>query len=222
MSKTATIILIVAAGFVFLLAAMVFLLWLLKERIVPEKADFPDDALPEEDDEPQYQLAARQNASFRRPEPEPEYDGPEEDDMESDASFEPQAPSAYSLEDILASGYFIGRTPAECLVPTSCLSEDRTEILTEGGLFGAYAYGGITLSPDEAGVKRADSFYVICRELDYDSCRENLADLFGGPASEGNDEDSGTVYSAFDTEWGTLWLSHGSGNDYLNLNLVRD
>lgn len=221
MGKTGTIILIVAAGFIFLLAAMVFLLWVLKDRIVPERADFPDDEEPDEDELMLQAAEARRPSSFGRPEPEAEYDETEEE-PESAASSEPEEPSSCTLEDILSSGYFLGRTPAECLVPTSCLSEDRTEIMTEGGLFGAYAYGGITLSPDEAGIKRADSFYVICRELGYDECRENLAGIFGEPTAEGSDEESGTVYASFGTEWGTLWLSRGEGNDYLNINLVRE
>ncbi len=130
------------------------------------------------------------------------------------------------MSDLLRSGAFLGKTLRELRVPEKYLSDDGSEILTEGGLFGTFAYGGILLVSESLKEPYTDTYYIISYELSYDDCKAALNERFGAPLTEGTQEgehvsEGSTTYAAFKTEQGTLWLSKGSNNDYINLNLVK-
>ena len=132
--------------------------------------------------------------------------------------------AAYFLEDILDSKNLLGLTAEECGVPASCISEERGEILTEGHLFGKNAYGGIKLYDDGTEAPPyAVSFYVICHELEFEDCKVELSKLYGKTIASGeqtfSDEDR-TVYCAWRTDFGVVWLSVDEGKGCININVV--
>ena len=148
-------------------------------------------------------------------------------DGEEAASAPADGSGVFYVEDILDCEKYIGRTPGECGAPAESVSSERSEILTEGSLFGAYAYGGIKLgAEEEIGVPIACGYYAISHEISYDDCRKNLRARFGKTISSGmqsfdeDDEEEETVYCAFETPQGVLWLSHTGSRDYINLNFV--
>ncbi len=148
-------------------------------------------------------------------------------DSETDDSTSQDGSGVFYVEDILDCEKYLGRTPEECGAPAESVSSERSEILTEGQLFGAYAYGGIKLgAEEEIGVPITCGYYAISHEISYDDCKKNLRARFGKTISSGmqsfdeDDEEEGTVYCAFETPEGVLWLSHTGNCDYINLNFI--
>ena len=157
------------------------------------------------------------------------YDGPEDEAEEAEETAEPAAeadgsePGTAHLQDILDCTYLPGRRLSECGIPKSLVSADGSEVPMDGDLFGSYVYGGLTLSGDDPEDPAVESFYIIAEGMDYSDCREQFAARFGEPVSEGEQEGedgSKTVFAGFTTDYGTLWLSRGDGNDYLNINFT--
>ena len=127
------------------------------------------------------------------------------------------------LSDLLDCVYLPGRRLSECGISGDFISEDGSEVPVDGDLFGEYAYGGLTLLPGGAGDPTVESFYIIGTGLSFSDCRAGLTERFGEPETEGEQEGedgSTTSYVGFATGFGTLWLSKGSENDYLNINFT--
>ena len=201
----------------------------------------------EEDSAPEADAEESGEDSSRFAQPDPEKTGEEslgEEDLESlftelfegkpqeeeaQVDFETESASdsdVFYIEDILDCERYLGRTPEECGAPKESVSEERKEILTEGRLFGAFAYGGLKLgAEEEIGVPITCGYYAISHEISYDDCKKNLRARYGktissGMQALGEDEEEETYYCAFETKGGVLWLSHTSDRDYINLNFV--
>lgn len=212
------------------------------EEVTGEDTETSEES-PEEPAEPEGEVS-----SFARPDPDTSesdeeslgdegleslftelFEGKAPVEFESPDPESPAQPGSgvFVLDDILDSENYLGRTPEECGAPKESVSEERKEILTEGRLFGAFAYGGIKLgAEEEIGVPITCGYYAISHEISYDDCRKNLRARFGKTIFSGmqsydeDDDEEGTVYCAFETPQGVLWLSHQNGRDFINLNFV--
>ncbi len=180
-----------------------------------QPADEYDDDIDLYDDEEAEDGETEDSRSYYSQQPEREEKAPLSSKEE---------PKTAHLENILDCLYLPGRTLSECGIPEACVSADGSEVVVDGELFGKYAYGGLTLLSASLKEPVMDSFYAVSNEIGYEECKGQLAALYGEAVSEGEQEDetdgSRTVYAAFMTDFGTLWLSKGSGNEYVNLNLM--
>ena len=146
-----------------------------------------------------------------------------EQDYDASSSAADSGPSTAHLSDLLDRIYLPGRRFSECGIPGDYISGDGTEVPVDGDLFGEYAYGGLTLSGDGSDDPTIDSFYIIGSGLSFSEYGERFRERFGESVSEGEQEGedgSKTEYAGFSTDFGTLWLSKGSGNDYVNINFT--
>ncbi len=153
----------------------------------------------------------------------PEENMDSEQDYDASSSAADSGPSAAHLSDLLDCIYLPGRRLSECGIPGDYISGDGTEVPVDGDLFGEYAYGGLTLSGDGSDDPTIDSFYIIGSGLSFSEYGERFRERFGESVSEGEQEGedgSKTEYAGFSTDFGTLWLSKGSGNDYVNINFT--
>ena len=243
MSSSVKIMIFVIVGFVLFLGAVAALLWFFRDRLVPGRAE-EDGEEPEEEpvrpaEETRRAFRNTERRSFSgsaapsRPLSEESASGYDEDDEDDDFAL-PKAPDSREeepktahLDDILDCIYLVGRTLSECGIPESCVSDDGTELLVDGGLFGAFAYGGLPLVSEASKEPVMDSFYAVTKDAGMDTLKEQLEARFGAPVSEGEEpyedgSEGGTEYAAFSTDFGMLWLSRGTGHDYVNLNLTRE
>ncbi len=239
MDNPVKLIVIILVGLFLFIGAILVLLWFFRDRFVPKvpAAKEPEEPEPEEEPVParSYARPERTERSYTRPsmeqtamEPddlsEYDYDDGEEEPDYSDASTS-DGPAVAHLEDILDCVYLPGRRLSECGIPASFVSADGSEVQTDGMLFGEYAYGALSLKPGTANDPVVDSFYVIGSNISFHACKGLLSGRFGDPVTEGEQEDEEggkTEYAGFSTDFGTLWLSQGSGNDYLNLNFTAE
>lgn len=220
---------IVAAGFLILAAAIGFLLMAVKEHLLPSRTmeDFEDDEEDEDEDdeEAQKEEAAAEDSGDSAADPEPEAqentaaEEPEGNQETQDVPLESE--EVYYMDDILDSAKFLGHRLDTSGISPACISMNGQEVLTEGNLFGAKAYGGIRLIPTGTALQILGAFYVTCHDMAYDVCLVKMIERFGPPIDAGEQENNGvkSTYCAFSCPEGTLWLSREDGASFFNINL---